>query len=224
MVERMIVGPLFTNAYIVSVGKKECVVIDPGAEGQKICARLEVLNVAPKAIIATHGHIDHTGAIGHILSVYGDDIPVCIHEADADFLAESAAKTNRETFARFGDQGTDVMDELYNETPEPTVLLKQGDTILESDFQVLHTPGHTPGGISLYSEERGVVFSGDTLFFKGIGRTDIPGGDAEQLRHSIEKVLFELPPETRLFPGHGPNSTIEREKRNNPLHSDGQPI
>ncbi len=224
MIERIIVGPLFTNAYVVSIGKKECIVIDPGAEGEKIRSRLEVLNVAPKAIIATHGHIDHTGAINHILDAYDADIPVCIHEADAAFFAESAAQTNRETFAQFGDQGTEVLDELFNETPKPTVFLKHGDTILDSDLQVLCTPGHTPGGISLYSEERGVVFSGDTLFFKGIGRTDIPGGDAGRLRDSIEKVLFELPPETRLFPGHGPNSTIERERKNNPLVSDGQPI
>lgn len=224
MVERLIVGPLFTNAYIVSVGKKECIIIDPGAEGDKICDRLEVLNLQPQAILFTHGHIDHTAAAGRILEKYKADMPVGIHKADEGFLAASGEDTNRETFAVFGNQGAEAMTELYADTPKATFYLEDGKAILESDLIVIHTPGHTPGSISIYSEERKIVFSGDTLFFKGVGRTDIPGADREALEASIEKKLFSLPAETRLFPGHGPNSTIERERNNNPLTGDNQPI
>ncbi|HKK64272.1 MAG TPA: MBL fold metallo-hydrolase, partial [Clostridia bacterium] len=101
--------------------------------------------------------------------------------------------------------------------PEADVLLEEEQFILDTDLQVIHTPGHTPGGISIYSESDLILFSGDTLFFEGVGRTDLPGGDSDQLRSSILDKLFTLPDETRVFPGHGPFTTIEREKNHNPF-------
>ncbi|MFW5783809.1 MAG: MBL fold metallo-hydrolase, partial [Spirochaetota bacterium] len=114
-----------------------------------------------------------------------------------------------------GPEAMKVFDELWEELPKPTFFLKDGDPILDTDFVTVHTPGHSQGSVCLYSEERNAVFSGDTLFFKTVGRTDVVGGDLSKLTKSIRKTLFELPPETRLFPGHGPNSTLEREIANN---------
>jgi glyoxylase-like metal-dependent hydrolase (beta-lactamase superfamily II) len=101
--------------------------------------------------------------------------------------------------------------------PQYDYLLEEGDTILDTDLTVIHTPGHTPGGISIYSESDLILFSGDTLFFEGVGRTDLPGGNTDLLLQSIREKLFSLPEDTRVFPGHGPYTTIEREKNHNPF-------
>ncbi len=221
MVERMIVGPLYTNAYIVSTGKKECFLVDPGAEATKICSRLESLNLIPQAIICTHGHLDHTSAAREIQSRYlverDHRIPIGIHPNDAPYFGDGAEERHRECFLPLGKQAAEVFDHLKADIPTADFLIEIGGSILESDFMALETPGHTPGSISLYSELRGVVFSGDTLLFKSVGRSDLPAGSADALVKSISTQLFGLPDETRLFPGHGPFSSIEREKANNLL-------
>jgi len=214
MVERIIVGPLYTNAYVVSTGKKECMIVDPGADAELLLQRLEILNVVPTAIVFTHGHLDHTSAAQAIIKHYADrteKIEVGIHRSDRQYLPPKGEATNRQLFEPLGEEAIAVYEELYSELPKPSFFLKAGDPILDTDFMVLHTPGHTQGSVCLYSEERSALFSGDTLFFKTVGRTDVVGADIEKLRKSIEKTIFELPPETRLFPGHGPNSTLERE-------------
>ena len=218
MVERIIVGPLYTNTYVVATGKKECLLVDPGADPQHLLARLEILNVVPTAIAFTHGHLDHTAAAQAIIEHYSErglKIEVGIHRSDRAYLPPKGEQTNRELFEALGPEAVTAFEALYAELPRPTFFLKDGDPVLDTDFVTIHTPGHTQGSVGLYSEERGVLFSGDTLFFTTVGRTDVVGGDLEKLTKSIRKTLFALPPETRLFPGHGPNSTLEREIANN---------
>lgn len=218
MVERIIVGSLYTNAYVVSTGKKECMIIDPGADAPLLLNRLEILNVVPTAIVFTHGHLDHTSAAQAIIDHYSErvgKIEVGIHRSDRSYLPPKGEQTNRELFGPLGPEAMQAFDQLYEALPKPTFFLKDGDPVLDTDFVSIHTPGHSQGSVCLYSEERNALFSGDTLFFKTVGRTDVVGGDIEKLTKSIRKTLFELPPETRLFPGHGPNSTLEREIANN---------
>lgn len=214
MVERIIVGSLYTNSYVVSTGKKECMIIDPGADAPLLLNRLEILNVIPTSIVFTHGHLDHTSAAQAIIDHYADrveKIEVGIHRSDRSYLPPKGEQTNRELFAALGEEAVHAFEDLYGELPKPTFFLKDGDQILDTDFVTIHTPGHSQGSCCLYSEERNALFSGDTLFFKTVGRTDVVGADLDKLTKSITKTLFELPPETRLFPGHGPNSTLERE-------------
>jgi glyoxylase-like metal-dependent hydrolase (beta-lactamase superfamily II) len=214
MVERIIVGPLYTNAYVISTGKKECMLLDPGADSDELLARLEILNVIPTAIVFTHGHLDHTSAAQDIVSHYaerGVKIEVGIHRSDRPYLPPKGKDTNWELFKPLGPQAKATFKALYSDLPKPTFFLKDGDPVLDTDFVVVHTPGHSQGSICLYSEERNSLFSGDTLLFKTVGRTDVVGSDIGKLEKSIRKTLFELPAETRLFPGHGPNSTLERE-------------
>jgi hydroxyacylglutathione hydrolase len=220
MVERIIVGSLFTNAYICSIGKKDCFVIDPGAEGEKIISRLRTLNLTPKGIVLTHGHLDHTAAINDIVQFYSEkeiELKIIIHKKDGQYLGKSSREVNKNSLSFFGMEGDQIFDSLFVDLPAADVYCKEGETLFDTDFTVIYTPGHTEGSISLYSEERNSLFSGDTLFFKGIGRTDMEGGSLDKLMKSIKTKLFELPPETRLFPGHGPFSSIEREIKSNPF-------
>lgn len=214
MVERIIVGPLYTNAYVISTGKKECMLLDPGADPHEILSRLEILNVIPTSIVFTHGHLDHTGAAQAIIDHYRErdlKVEVGIHRSDRPYLPPKGKDTNLALFEPFGAEARHTFDALYSALPKPSFFLKDGDPLLDTNFTVIHTPGHSQGSVCLYSEERGVLFSGDTLLFKTVGRTDVTGSDIKKLTRSIRNILFELPPDTRLFPGHGPNSTLERE-------------
>lgn len=225
MVERIIVGPLYTNTYVISTGKKECVLLDPAADAPDILSRLEILNVIPTAIVFTHGHLEHTGAAQAIIDHYAErdiKIDVGIHRSDRSYLPPKGKDTNWALFKPFGKEATKVFKHLYSDLPKPTFFLKDGDPVLETDFVTIHTPGHSQGSVCLYSEERQMLFSGDTLFFKTVGRTDVVGSDIKKLTKSIRNILFELPPETRLFPGHGPNSTLEREIKFNDFEPNPQ--
>ncbi|HUX51180.1 MAG TPA: MBL fold metallo-hydrolase [Spirochaetia bacterium] len=222
MVERIIVGPLHTNTYVVSTGKKDCVLIDPGDEVELLIERLEAINMVPRAIIFTHGHLDHTSAAQGIISWYRDrgEVGIGIHPEDAEFLGTQARTLNHETFAMFGEGGETYFNNTFSELPKVTFFLEHGDTVPDTDLKVIHTPGHTKGSISLYSELRNYVFTGDTLFFKGIGKTSFAESSETSLMESIEDRLLTLPPETRMFPGHGPNTSIEREKRDRSYSTD----
>ena len=132
-------------------------------------------------------------------------------------------ETHRENLEFLGlDEGTFFGVEA-GELPKADVRLKEGDRVFDMDLVVLETPGHTPGSVCFYSEREGILFSGDTLFFDGVGRSDLPGGSEKKLRESIQKKIAPLPPETRVFPGHGPFTTVEREKRGNPYLRDAAP-
>lgn len=227
LIDRVIVGAMFTNAYIVSTGKKECILIDPGAETETLIARLEAMNLLPQAIVFTHGHIDHTSAARGIVDYYagrGHHVPVGIHKGDAPFIGEHASARNHELFAPLGDAALRALETFDTRIPEPEFFYAEGEALLETDFIVMHTPGHSAGSVCLYSEQRQAVFSGDTLFFNTIGRSDFPEASREDIESAVTARLFELPPETRVFPGHGPLTSIEREIMNNPMVSEGATI
>jgi len=205
-VTRLILGPLETNCWIVgddADGPRA--VIDPGDEAPRI---LEVLGGAPVTdVVLTHAHFDHIGAVAELLAETGARLAA--HADDAGSL-ESAETTGG---AAFGFEKT---------APAPDLLLADGETIEVGGvtLTVLHTPGHTPGGICLLATDgTGVahLFSGDTLFSGSVGRTDLPGGDSRALSRSIAQQLAPLDAATIVHPGHGPDTTIAREARLNPF-------
>ncbi|MBI5166967.1 MAG: MBL fold metallo-hydrolase [candidate division NC10 bacterium] len=197
------VGPLENNVYLVSDrGSRKAALIDPGLESEGILQHLEQAGLQLELIINTHGHFDHIYANAFFKAKTG--AKVLIHKKDL-----SGLRRLQDEALLFGLRAAP--------SPEPDRLLQEGDLIELAgfSFQVLHTPGHTPGGICLYHD--GMVFVGDTLFAGSIGRTDLPGGSYEALIASVQKKLFVLPEETVVYPGHGPETTIGEEKRTNPF-------
>ena len=200
----LVVGSLQTNCYLVACERtKEAIVIDPGADAQKIKGTAEDLGIRIIQIVLTHFHFDHILAVDALRAESG--VPLAIHRDDAQHLGSPPA-----LFQWF-------------HPPVPTGLfadrlLQDGDILNVGDLrvEVLHTPGHSPGGISLWIAEEKAVFCGDTLFRDGIGRADFPGSSHCILIQSIQERLFALPDETAVYPGHGPSTTIGREKRLNP--------
>lgn len=185
--KRIIVGPIMTNCYILELGNK-AIIIDPGGNPEKIIPLIREKKVS--AIVATHGHFDHVLAVEELKRITG--APFYLHYADLEVMKRAMT--------------------LYApgyKAPEPDYDLADG----LDGFEVIHTPGHTPGSVCLVRDK--VLFSGDTLFREGIGRYDFPEGDGEQLALSIQK-LMELDDEVEVYPGHGPPTTIGYEKRNNP--------
>jgi len=198
---RLIVGPLQVNCFILADEKtRDAVVIDPGDDAADILKIIKEKDLKVKFIVNTHGHFDHIGANKAIKEATGAEL--LMHEGDAPVLA-SAAQHSR----AFG------MGPVSS--PPADRYVKHGDMITagEISLKVLHTPGHSPGGICLLEE--GMVFTGDALFAGSIGRTDLPGGDLMTLLDSIRTSLMNLPDDTRVFSGHGPASTIGDERREN---------
>ncbi|MBI5419961.1 MAG: MBL fold metallo-hydrolase [Deltaproteobacteria bacterium] len=193
------------NTFIVedTVARKS-VVVDPGDEGEAILGEVEKLGLAVEAILLTHGHFDHVGAVGLLKKKSG--AKVHIHPADVERL--STARRQGMMFGLF-----------VPETPPPDVLVGEGDRIPFGgrEFRVTHTPGHTPGGVSYIMEAEKMAFVGDLIFSGSIGRTDLPGGDYDQLIRMVLEKIFILPDDTVLFPGHGPATTVGEEKRSNPF-------
>lgn len=217
MVERIIVGPLNTNAYIFSSWKKECILIDPGGDAEKLITQMVLKNLIPRGIILTHGHLDHTRAAAAIKEYYsgkGHTIPMAVHRLDSRLLGVGAKVYHVKHLEFLKLTHEEVFNEPYSPAPEADLILEEGDLPFESDLKVLHTPGHTQGSICLYSESQSLLFSGDTLFFGEIGRTDLPESDPQALIESIKTKIFVLPEETRIFPGHGPITTLERGIKN----------
>jgi len=206
-VTRLVVGPLESNCFIVSADEGPLVVIDPGEDLPDILAAVQGRKVA--AIVLTHCHFDHVAAVPGL--VEQTRAPLLAHEDDADYLT-SATGTGGALFG-FPDAVATRADRR----------LVDGDEIVAGSLvmKVLHTPGHTPGGICLLAHDSsagvGHLFSGDTLFMSSVGRTDFPRGDARALAHSIASKLVMLAPGTIVHPGHGPDTTIERESRLNPF-------
>ncbi len=220
MVDRIVVGVFNTNSFLFSEWKKECIIIDPGSDASQIIANMSQKNLTPRGIVCTHGHIDHTSAIRDIQTHFSNldiCVPLAVHEKDLHYFGPEAGKTHTESISGISFELLLSLNIEIHSIPEVDIILKEGDTLFGSDLTVIHTPGHSPGGISLYSESQSFLFSGDTLFFEGIGRTDLPGGDTDLLIKSIHEKILILPDETRVFPGHGPFSTIERERDHNPF-------
>ena len=203
IIKDLVVGPLMANCFIFGCNKtREAVVIDPGGDADRILLSLADSELKVKYIINTHGHFDHVCGNGKMKDATGADI--LIHPLDAPMLGMLSSNA-----AVFGIS--------VENSPPCDQTIEEGETISfgEISLKVIHTPGHTPGGISLYTD--GIVFVGDTLFAGSIGRTDFPGGDFDTLISSIKTKLFNLEDDMRVFSGHGPETSIGREKRFNPF-------
>lgn len=197
------VGMTGTNCYVIgSEETREGVVIDPGGNPERILQAIEADDLTIRYVFNTHCHFDHMGANADVLAATGARL--ALHPAELSILQARGGA------AWFGVK--------VKESPPPDVELEDGQVIEvgELGFKVLHTPGHSPGAVTFYLEDEGVAFDGDLLFAMGVGRTDLPGGNWETLLHSIRDVLFSLPDETVLYPGHGPETTVGEEKRSNP--------
>jgi hydroxyacylglutathione hydrolase len=206
IVKMLVVGPFASNCYIVgSSSTKQGMIIDAGAEAGNILRTVQEMGLSISLIVITHAHMDHIDALRAVKE--RTNAQFAIHEAEKELLS-TAPPMN--VVAALGLSH-------FKSAPEPDRLLKDGDLVDVSDlhFKVLHTPGHSPGGICLSGH--GVVFSGDTLFNFGIGRTDFAGGSYELLMKSIREKLMVLPDETIVYPGHGPSTTIGDERRGNPF-------
>ena len=194
IIDHLILGAFETNCYVLCSAEsaRECLVIDTGLEAGRLIEFLKQHNLYPVAVVLTHGHPDHVAGVAELHENF-PDIKVCIHKLDADMLTSSLV-------------------------PRPSsILFLEGEAVIEQagiKLHVLHTPGHTSGGICLYSEEEGIVFTDDTLFADSVGRTDL-GGNMAQLIKSIREKLLTLPDDTKVYPGHGPVTTIAHEKAHN---------
>ncbi len=201
-VNSLTVSMFATNCYIVSCpDTKEAVVIDPGAEGKAIVSLINRLGVKVKYIINTHAHVDHVGANGKIKDEHS--VPILLNRKDLELYNNPG----------FG------LKLILKKQPQPEQYLAEGDKVLfgNAKLQVLETPGHTEGGICLFGSS--AVFCGDTLFAGSIGRTDMAGGSYDSLITSIKTKLLTLTPETKVYPGHGPVTTVKAEAAANPFLS-----
>ncbi|MDR1278723.1 MAG: MBL fold metallo-hydrolase, partial [Treponema sp.] len=192
------VGEIATNCWIYPLDHRECVLIDPGAEPDRILARLKTLKLKPAYILLTHGHFDHIAALPRLAAAFSPAI--AIHRDDAEYLGPGSYQVHCRSFTVAAGNAAYV-DALWEDMPSPTVVLSEGDTI--GPFRVLHLPGHTPGSAAFYDETAKVLFSGDTLFRGDYGRTDLPGGDAAKIMESLKR-LFAMDKDIRVYPGHGP--------------------
>ncbi len=203
ILETILTGPLETNTYLVgdrSTG--EAIVIDPGGDVDAIVARLSELKVRLKAIVNTHGHFDHVSGNRALIEATG--APLYIHKEDVPLLDLAA-------------RAADAFAVRAENSPPPSGFLEEGEdlTVGRFRFSVVHTPGHSPGSVTLVGE--GKAFCGDLVFYGSVGRTDLPGGSAETLRDSIRRCIMTLPDDTVLYPGHGPETNVGLEKQQNPF-------
>jgi hydroxyacylglutathione hydrolase len=200
-IHTVVVGPVEVNCLIVTGNEKDALVIDPGSDPEQIIALLKKENLSVAGYALTHGHTDHVSALAQMYEAM--PAPIAMHEADLSWAFEEINQ----------------LPPLYPPPARPSKIeriLQDGDEINAAGlrYEVIHTPGHTPGGICLYIPDEKILFSGDTLFAGSVGRTDLPGGDSRILHSSLERIA-QLPDDTAIFPGHGPATAMEREKQVN---------
>ncbi|WP_042458372.1 MBL fold metallo-hydrolase [Neobacillus dielmonensis] len=199
-------GSIQTNCYIVENTERACLIFDPGGEAKKLINHINSRGLKPLAILLTHAHFDHIGAVDDVRKKY--NIPVYVHKQEEKWLGDP--KMNGSQFFS--------LIEPVRANPADEIIKQEGTMkIHDFVFQVYHTPGHSPGSISYYFEEEGFVISGDALFQGSIGRTDLPGGNQTQLIKSIHDKLLTLPEDTYVLSGHGPVTTIVDEMDSNPF-------
>jgi hydroxyacylglutathione hydrolase len=202
-VKRLEVGYLAANCYIIADAEnKKAVIIDPGGDAEEILAVIDEHEFDVEYIILTHGHADHIAGLKKVKEA--TCAKVAVHEKDAGMLLSAT-----ENLSQFIGSGFMLSPADIN--------LCGGErlTVADLTFEIIHTPGHTPGGISI--KVNNMIFTGDTLFAGSIGRTDFPGGSYEQLLSSVKDKLLNEPDDVKVFPGHGPGSTIGQEKKSNPF-------
>lgn len=200
-IEKLTVGRLQTNCYLVWSGTdREALIVDPGDDAEYILGRIRALNLAPRLIVATHGHFDHVLAVNELK--WALKVSFALHPADWPLLVKMSRSARHWTGWPAGpvpkiDHELDIGEEIG---------------FGKSQLEVLAAPGHTPGGIALYSPKEKILFSGDTLFFQGVGRTDFSYASVEDLERSLSN-FFMLPEDTLVYPGHGPATTIGQERK-----------
>jgi len=201
-------GAYETNCYILRENEpaEDCLIIDTGLEAGALLDFLHEYKLNPVAVVLTHGHIDHINGLVQLRKKFSG-VKAYVHKLDAKILTDRQSNLSFLT-------GLEPADNAI----EADFTLEEGNVIEEAGIksEVLHTPGHTPGGICLYSKKEQIIFVGDTLFADSIGRTDLPGGSMTQLIKGIKEKLLILPDETIVYPGHGPQTTIGRERAHNP--------
>jgi glyoxylase-like metal-dependent hydrolase (beta-lactamase superfamily II) len=215
-IDRLVLGEFETNCYILRSDEPrcigECLIIDTGLDVRELLTFLERNKLTPKALVITHGHIDHIAGVEKLRAVYSD-IAVYIHKLDAETLTDSMSNLS------FMLDSADSQADRSFSTEKADYLVDEPDVIEAAGIKlkVIHTPGHTPGGMCLYCEKENAIFVGDTLFADSVGRTDFPGGNMRQLIEGIKNKLLTLPDDTVVYPGHGNRTTIGREKTHNPF-------
>lgn len=205
-------GPFETNTYVVSVpNSSDCWIVDPSFEPEPVIDAVRKAGLRPTAIVLTHAHVDHIAGVAAVVAAFSDPaanrrLPVWVHAAEAAWLSDPILNLS----AMMGAEIT---------APGPDRLLHDADilTLANTTWRVLHTPGHSPGGITLHHAPSAQAIAGDTLFAGSVGRSDFPGSSPQTLAHSIRTRLYTLPDATRIFPGHGPPTTIGRERTSNPF-------
>lgn len=203
IVKTLPVGMTQANCYIVGCDKTKLgAVIDPGDEGERILEAVEDSGLKITHVLLTHAHFDHMGAADEVIKATG--APLALHPDDLPLLNAGGGAIF------FGLPSAPIPDASIRLAADQEIAV--GELIL----RVLHTPGHTPGHVTFYEPNQGAVFDGDVLFAQGIGRTDLPGGSYEELMRSIQEGLMTLPDETVVYSGHGPETTIGRERVMNP--------
>jgi glyoxylase-like metal-dependent hydrolase (beta-lactamase superfamily II) len=208
IIERFTLGPFETNCYLVYDTRgpqSPCWVVDASFEPAQMVRKVQDLQLRPEALILTHAHVDHIAGVNEVLAAF-PGTPVWIHQAEADWLQDPMKNLSSM-------MGQPITAQPASRTIGAGDLLK----LQSSEWTVLHTPGHSPGGITLHCAGAGVALVGDSLFAGSIGRTDFPGSSFPVLERSIREQLYRLPGETRVLPGHGPETTVQRERLSNPF-------
>lgn len=198
------VGPLQANCYVFWKRPEAAVVVDPGDEAERIGRRLDDRGIRPRLLLNTHGHFDHIGAVEPLKKRYG--APYRVHRDELAIMSMVPP-------------GSRLWGILMPVPPVPDGFVEPGERFDVGGLSVeaVHTPGHTPGSTCFHVPEAKCVFTGDTLFLGSVGRSDFPGGDGDRLLRSIRERLLSLPPETIVYPGHGPPSTVGDEAEQNPF-------
>ena len=208
IIETLVLGDFQTNCFCVRQNDEvsECLIIDPGMGAEVLVQMLKEKGYTPVEILLTHGHADHIGGVESLRQRW-PGVRVSIHKEDAGMLTNPA-------------ENLSLMAGVMVQARSAEVLLNSEDIYYEAAglrFKVLHTPGHTPGGICLYASDEDILFAGDTLFAGSVGRSDFPGGDHRVLIDMIRQKLLILPGKTMVYTGHGPATTIGDEKESNPF-------